>query len=231
MKKLLKNILVIFVMTFSFLTVTSSTFLTPVHADCREILGMKSWDCNIQPWDNESAISGNVRQIILNIGDALSAIASYLALGFVIYGGYKYMASSGDPAKTMSGKKILTRAIIGLAICMLSKVIFNFMIVSMGSQQLSMAESTTLLKNLFNWFTGIAGVFAVIYVIIGGVGYMTAAGDPQKLQKAKRTILYAVIGLIVVALSGVIINWVMDTVQKNGGEVTRSIEQTVAVKE
>ena len=38
---------------------------------------------------------------------------------------------------------------------------------------------------------------------------MTSAGDPAKLQKAKKTIVYAVIGLIIVALSFVITNFVI----------------------
>ncbi|MBQ7202034.1 hypothetical protein IJS18_01430 [Candidatus Saccharibacteria bacterium] len=234
MKKFIKNFLVICMMVFAFLTVTSTTNVNSAFADdstCRYLIGMRSWNCDVGAWDSEDAIAGNIRQIIFNVGEAISTVASYLALGFVIYGGYKYMMSSGDPGKAMSGKKILTRAIIGLAICMLSKVIFNAMIAAMGNQQLTMDDSINLLKNLFNWFTSVAGIVAVIFIIVGGVGYMTSAGDPSKLQKAKKTILYAVIGLIIVALSAVIINFVMDIVSKNGGEVTSLTEQVVAIKE
>ncbi len=233
MKKIIKNFLVVCVMIIATLSVTASLRTESVYAEssCRYLIGMRSWDCDVGAWNSEDAIAANIRQIIFNVGEAISTVASYLALGFVIYGGYKYMMSSGDPGKIMSGKKILTRAIIGLAITMLAKVIFNAMIAAMGSEQLTMEDSVNLLRNLFTWFTSVAGIVAVIFMIIGGVTYMTSAGDPAKLQKAKRTLIYAGIGLVIVALSAVIINFVMGIVQQNGGEVTLTENQIIAIKE
>ncbi len=233
MKKIIKNFLVVCVMIIATLSVTASLRTESVYAEssCRYLIGMRSWDCDVGAWNSEDAIAANIRQIIFNVGEAISTVASYLALGFVIYGGYKYMMSSGDPGKIMSGKKILTRAIIGLAITMLAKVIFNAMIAAMGSEQLTMEDSINLLRNLFTWFTSVAGIVAVIFMIIGGVTYMTSAGDPAKLQKAKRTLIYAGIGLVIVALSAVIINFVMGIVQQNGGEVTLTENQIIAIKE
>lgn len=233
MKKIIKNFLVVCVMIIATLSVTASLRTESVYAEssCRYLIGMRSWDCDVGAWNSEDAIAANIRQIIFNVGEAISTVASYLALGFVIYGGYKYMMSSGDPGKIMSGKKILTRAIIGLAITMLAKVIFNAMIAAMGSEQLTMEDSINLLRNLFTWFTSIAGIVAVIFMIIGGITYMTSAGDPAKLQKAKRTLIYAGIGLVIVALSAVIINFVMGIVQQNGGEVTLTENQIIAIKE
>jgi len=44
----------------------------------------------------------------------------------------------------------------------------------------------------------IGGVLAVIMVIIGGLNYVTSSGDSGKTAKAKNTILYAVIGIVVI---------------------------------
>ena len=46
-------------------------------------------------------------------------------------------------------------------------------------------------------------------IIIGGVTYMTSSGDAGKVKKAKDTILYGVIGLVVVALAYAIVNFVI----------------------
>ena len=59
----------------------------------------------------------------------------------------------------------------------------------------------------------VLGVVAVIFVVIGGVNYMTSAGDTQKVEKAKKTILYAVIGLAVCALSFAIVNWAIGAIE------------------
>lgn len=58
----------------------------------------------------------------------------------------------------------------------------------------------------------VLGIVAVIYIIIGGVSYMTSTGDPQKTQKARKTILYAVIGLVICVLAFAIVNFVIDKI-------------------
>lgn len=55
----------------------------------------------------------------------------------------------------------------------------------------------------------VLGIVAVIAIIIGGVLYMTSAGDAGKIKKAKDTIMYACIGLIICALSAAIVNFVI----------------------
>lgn len=58
------------------------------------------------------------------------------------------------------------------------------------------------------------GIVCVIVVIIGGINYMTSQGDPGKVKKARDTILYSVIGLIICALSFVIVNFVILNILK-----------------
>lgn len=62
----------------------------------------------------------------------------------------------------------------------------------------------------------VAGLVAVIFIVIGGINYMTSAGDPGKVKKAKDTILYAVIGLVVCALAFAIVNFVIGSVLHQG---------------
>ncbi len=66
--------------------------------------------------------------------------------------------------------------------------------------------------NILNAVIGVLGIVAVIVIIIGGVQYMTSAGDSSKVKKAKDTILYGVIGLIVVILAFAIVNFVIANV-------------------
>jgi len=53
------------------------------------------------------------------------------------------------------------------------------------------------------------GLLAVIMVIYGGITYVTAAGDDEKVGKAKNIILYSVIGIVIVLLSFALINTVV----------------------
>ena len=69
---------------------------------------------------------------------------------------------------------------------------------------------TQLVGTVVNWFLFFVGAVAVIMLIYGGFKYITSGGDSSNVTSAKNTILYAVIGLVVVVLAGTIINFVIN---------------------
>lgn len=60
----------------------------------------------------------------------------------------------------------------------------------------------------------IAGIVAVIAIVIGGVRYTASGGDPSGVKAAKDTVLYAVVGLIVVIMAAAITDFVIKNVAK-----------------
>ena len=71
------------------------------------------------------------------------------------------------------------------------------------------AELETTIINIVNVIIGILGIVAVIVIIIGGINYMTSSGEAVKVKKAKDTILYGVIGLVICVLAFAIVNFVI----------------------
>ncbi len=73
------------------------------------------------------------------------------------------------------------------------------------------AESkvNTTVKNSLNLFSAIVGILSVVMIIIGGVKYITSGGESGKVTSAKDSILFAVVGLIVVALAQLIVRFVL----------------------
>ena len=65
------------------------------------------------------------------------------------------------------------------------------------------------ISNIINAVIGILGLVCVIIMIIGGVNYMTSSGDAGRVKKAKDTILYGLIGLIICVLAFAIVNFVL----------------------
>ncbi|MBR3256094.1 hypothetical protein IKG10_00240 [Candidatus Saccharibacteria bacterium] len=65
------------------------------------------------------------------------------------------------------------------------------------------------ITNILNVIIGVLGIIAVIVIILGGIQYMTSAGDPGKVKKAKDTILYGIIGLVICVLAFAIVNFVI----------------------
>ncbi len=66
-----------------------------------------------------------------------------------------------------------------------------------------------VLERAVNIFSIIVGVIAVIMIIIGGLKYITSGGDSGNVSAAKNTILYAIVGLIIVALAQFIVRFVL----------------------
>ncbi len=69
-----------------------------------------------------------------------------------------------------------------------------------------------IITSVINIFSLIVGIVAVIMIIIGGLKYITSGGDSGNVTGAKNTILYAVIGLVVVALAQFIVKFVLGKV-------------------
>lgn len=66
-----------------------------------------------------------------------------------------------------------------------------------------------IIKLVINIFSLVVGVVSVIMIIIGGLKYITSGGEGTNITGAKNTILYAIIGLVVVALAQVIVKFVL----------------------
>jgi hypothetical protein len=74
-----------------------------------------------------------------------------------------------------------------------------------------------IIKLVINIFSLIVGVIAVIMIIIGGLKYITSGGDSGNVSGAKNTILYAIIGLVIVALAQIIVRFVLAKVTNQPG--------------
>lgn len=69
-----------------------------------------------------------------------------------------------------------------------------------GSTDIGIPKLTgeEVLRNGLNIVYFVAGIVAVIVIIIGGIMYTTAAGNSGSVTKAKNMLLYAIVGLVVV---------------------------------
>ena len=71
---------------------------------------------------------------------------------------------------------------------------------------------SALIKKIINILSVLIGAIAVVMVIIGGFRYITSAGNPEQAKGARNTILYAIIGLVIVALAQIIVHFVLNSV-------------------
>lgn len=67
----------------------------------------------------------------------------------------------------------------------------------------------TLARTVVNFFLYFLGFVATVMIIYGGVLYVTSAGNDDNVGKAKKILMYAVVGIIIILLSFAIVNTVI----------------------
>jgi hypothetical protein len=65
---------------------------------------------------------------------------------------------------------------------------------------------------IVNLLSVIVGIVAVIMIIVGGFRYITSGGESSNVSGAKNTLIYAIVGLIIVALAQFIVHFVLDNI-------------------
>ncbi len=69
-------------------------------------------------------------------------------------------------------------------------------------------DFSILIANVVRLLITASGGLAVIFIIVGGIFYVTATGDPGRLQRAKEIITQAVTGLIVISVSYAVVTFI-----------------------
>lgn len=72
-------------------------------------------------------------------------------------------------------------------------------------------------QTAFDWIFYISIVLAVLFLMWSGVQWMTSAGNPERIAAAKRRLVFAIIGLVIVLCSFVIVRIVITTFGGNSG--------------
>lgn len=87
----------------------------------------------------------------------------------------------------------------------------SFYIVEPVSKKSNVLER--VLQNIKDTLRGLAAIVAIVFIILGGYQMITAAGNPENFEKGKRSILYAIIGLIIVLIVDYLVKWVQNLVK------------------
>ena len=81
-----------------------------------------------------------------------------------------------------------------------------------SEDRLNYQKNNNIIWNVVQFIFMLLGGVAVIMIVVGGIQYATSQGDAGAVAKAKNTILYAVIGLVVALLATGIVSFVISNV-------------------
>lgn len=66
-----------------------------------------------------------------------------------------------------------------------------------------------IIGNIVKALLGVSGTLALVMIIVGGLRWMTAQGDPEAVKKAKSTLEWAILGLIVAFSSFALVDFIL----------------------
>ncbi len=65
-----------------------------------------------------------------------------------------------------------------------------------------------LFGSIINWLLIFSGVAAVAFIMIAGFRYIGSGGDPKQIDTAKKSLMFAIIGLVVILVSFFLLNFI-----------------------
>jgi len=118
---------------------------------------------------------------------------------------------------------MIKKALISFTLMTVALAAFNFApaalaqgLISPGDQPSLIASQTggegdirEFAKTILNFILGFLGFIAVVYVIYGGFLYVASGGNQENVDKGKKIILYAAIGIVIILASFAIVNTVL----------------------
>ena len=179
-------------------------------------------------------------EIFARLVTSLVAFTGILAMVFFVLGGFRILTAAGSEEKYAKGKTILLYSAIGFIATISSYYILTQVIdILTGGAAVEFKYSQNIINplNLFptnpnapldfygrrimGTIISLVGVVGVLTFVYAGVLWMTAAGNEEKISKAKKTMIYAVIGIAAIFGSYTVLNYVYKPVYDilNSGEL------------
>lgn len=84
-----------------------------------------SWDARINGCKLNFKVPDDIAAVAFAVFEIVLRVAGIVAVVFVIYGGFLYLTSTGEPDRARNGRTTLTNALVGLVIAMLATAIVN----------------------------------------------------------------------------------------------------------
>ena len=156
--------------------------------------------------------------LISTILDTVYKIVVGLSLIFIVIGGIMYMVSSGNDEKMAKAKKIVIYAIMGLAIAVGAAIFLKEIATALGIrndlftvggdniEKLEDVEGMqTVMGRVISLLLTSLGMLGIIGLVIGGIWYLNAGGNEDKMEIGKKTLIYSVLGLVIAIGSLIIV--------------------------
>jgi len=187
-----------------------------------------SWECTPKENSGNKPSGGTtfsnplkydtVEGLATNLLSTLRTIIVVLSIIFIVLGGVFYIISAGNEKMMTMAKGSITASMIGLAIGIAApsflKEIYTIMGGTGGITPPAGLSLSQIATNFLNFLLAIIGILALIMLIIGGITFLTSAGDEDRYKTGKKIVTYAIIGIAVSLAALVIVKQISSLLMK-----------------
>jgi uncharacterized membrane protein len=138
-----------------------------------------------------------------------SQIILVMAVFFIVLGAFFYAASAGKQDRIEQGKELIGGSIAAIVLVLTSGILIELLHKPAQGTAGNLSEIPQVITNATNILTGAIGGFAILMMMYAAIQYTTAAGNPDKIEKAQRAFRYALLGLVIGVLAFGIVNAVV----------------------
>jgi hypothetical protein len=156
----------------------------------------------------------NVWLVGLAMLDDLLRLAGFVAVISIMVAGIELVRTEGSSEKATNARQRLVNSLIGLAIAAGATALVAFVGNTVGGAGNNAGLPHTVadqgaINSVINAIFVIVGALAVLYIVLAGFRMVTSGDNPTKISESRRQIIYAVLGLIVLATASAIVNVVL----------------------
>jgi|GEM_PF-4550585 len=150
-----------------------------------------------------------IEVVVETIGNWLVTILTIFASIIVIIGAIEISASGGSPGAIKDGKKKIAQAVGGVATLWVARLFLDLIgatgqrkFLGVSTDDFNYDTARLILIAVGSYLMYTIGFVSVAMVIVGGIRLMTSQGNPNGVASAKKTILYAILGLVIAIILG-----------------------------
>jgi hypothetical protein len=170
-----------------------------------------------------SPISIRFTNPIINGGDfdeMLERVLSWLwpfslVIGalMLIVAGYSFVFSGGDPEKATTGRRIAVYALIGVTIITVARGIAVFVREVLTDAAGDPIPPEELIPAIASWAFGFLIFLSALGIIFSGYVLVTSAGDPERISRGRRWLMYSLIGAAIGIMSRGLVTLIVHLVE------------------
>ncbi len=172
--------------------------------------------CNPFESNSGSKKISSFAQFAIFVLNVFSGLAGIVSIVYIVFSGFRFITSQGNEETVESAKRGLQWSVIGFVVILLSYIIVLGISKELKFQGLGTPDQLKnpltlntffdLYTRLLDAFFSIMALIAILMLIVSGYRYITAQGNTEQAEAAKKTITYAVLGIVVALLAYVIVH-------------------------